>query len=98
MIDIGIMRDTKRNVVRGASALVGGAAVMALGILHPAAVAGTALALLAALLSPPALLALLLRAVKFRDRHAYFRLARPALVQAFPPAAFGNSSGGRNVS
>ena len=98
MIDIVIMRDTKGIVVRRAPAVVAGAAIVALGILHPAAVAGTALALIVALLSPPALLALLLRTVKFRDRHAYFRLGRPALVQAFPPAAFGNSSGGRNVS
>ena len=92
------MRDTKGIGVRRAPAVGAGAASVALGIFHPAAVAGTALALIAALLSPPALLALLLRVVKFRDRHAYFRLARPALVQAFPPAAFGNSSGGRNVS
>ena len=75
-----------------------GVAVLAWGIAHPVATAAVALGMTAALLLPPALLALLLRVVKFRDRHAYFRLARPSLVQAFPPAAFGNSSGGRNVS
>lgn len=92
------MRDTRGLSVPGVLGAVAGASVVALGIFHPAAVAAVVLASIAALLLPPALLALLLRVVKFRDRHAYFRLARPALIQAFPPAAFGNSSGGRNVS
>lgn len=85
-------------MVRGVVGASVGAAVVALGINHLATVGFAALALIAALLLPPALLALLLRVIKIRDRHAYFRLARPALAQAFPPAAFGNSSGGRNVS
>ena len=88
------MRDIKGLVV--GTGVVG--AVVALGIFHPWLAGVTVLALFAALLVPPTLLALLLRAVKFRDRNAYFRLVRPGLSQAFPPAAFGNSSGGRNVS
>jgi len=88
------MRDIKGLVI-GTGAV---GAIVALGIFRPWLAGVTVLALFAALLVPPTLLALLLRVVKFRDRHAYFRLVRPALSQAFPPAAFGNSSGGRNVS
>jgi len=73
------------------------AALAALAVHHPW-LAGGAVAILTALLVPPALLGLLLRVVKLRDRHAYFRLVRPVPSQAFPPAAFGNSRGGRNVS
>ena len=98
VIDTIIMRDIKGIVIRGVVGMSVGAAMLAMGINHLALVSFTALALIAALLLPPALLALLLRVIKIRDRHAYFRLARPALAQAFPPAAFGNSSGGRNVS
>ena len=92
------MRDTKGVPWTRALAAALGAGVIALGVFHPVAVAATLLATLAALLLPAVSLAALLRVVKFRDRHAYFRLVRPAVIQAFPPAAFGNSSGGRNVS
>lgn len=85
-------------IVRRAMASVIVALALVAAVLHPW-LAGLAIAaLLVALLVPPALLGLLLRVVKFRDRHAHFRLVRPAASQAFPPAAFGNSSGGRNVS
>jgi len=99
------MRDTNGflgkqagTIARGAMASVIVALAVVPALLHPW-LAGLAIAaLLVALLVPPALLGLLLRAVKIRDRHAHFRLVRPAPSQAFPPAAFGNSSGGRNVS
>jgi hypothetical protein len=92
------MRDTKGFVGRLALGTIAGSAILALGISRPL-LAGLGLAaVVAALLVPAALLALLLRAVQFRDRHAYFRLVRPSSAQAFPPAALGNSSGGRNVS
>ena len=98
------MRDTNGfgenaagTIVRGAAASV--IVALALFLAVHSWLAGLAIAaLLVALLVPPALLGLLLRVVKFRDRHAHFRLVRPAPSQAFPPAAFGNSSGGRNVS
>jgi hypothetical protein len=92
------MRHTSGYVIRavGGTAIAG--AILAGGLFHPWVVGLSGFVLVAALLLPPALLALLLRTVKIRDRHASFRLARPAPPQAFPPAAFGNSSGGRNVS
>lgn len=100
------MRDTKGFAAGSARGFLGrlalwtvaSSAVLALGIFHPLLSSVALAALIAALLVPPALLALLLRAVQFRDRHAYFRLVRPSSAQAFPPAALGNSSGGRNVS
>jgi hypothetical protein len=92
------MRDTKGFVGRLVLGTIASGSILALGIFRPV-LAGVGLAaLVAALLVPPALLALLLRAVQFRDRHAYFRLVRPSSAQAFPPTALGNSSGGRNVS
>jgi uncharacterized membrane protein YdfJ with MMPL/SSD domain len=92
------MRDIKELVVGGVLGVGLVAAIAALGIAHPLLAGVAVLASLASLLLPPVLLALLLRRVKLRERHAYFRMARPARSQTFPPAAFGNSSGGRNVS
>jgi len=92
------MRDTNGSWRGVAVGIISVGAIVALGIFHPVLIGLAVAALLAALLAPPALLALLLRVVQFRDRHAYFRLVRPSSPQAFPPAAFGNSSGGRNVS
>src|SRR3569833_3140685 len=99
------MRDTNRvlrkhagAIARRAMANVIVALALVAAVLHPW-LAGLAIAaLLVALLVPPARLGLLLRVVMSRDRHAHFRLVRLAPSQAFPPAAFGNSSGGRNVS
>jgi|GEM_PF-4789811 len=91
------MRDASGFLARTLAATAALGALAALAVLHPW-LAGGAVAALAALLLPPALLGLLLRVVKLRDRHASFRLVRPAASQAFPPAAFRNSSGGRNVS
>ena len=92
------MRTTNGSRGRGAVAIVAGAALTTLGVLHPWWATAAMAILVGSLLVPPTLLALLLRVVKVRDRHASFRLARPLSGQAFPPAAFGNSSGGRNVS
>lgn len=97
------MRDANGVVRRIALAAVVAGAVTTLTVLHPLWAGVAVAALVASLLVPPTLLALLLRVIKVRDRHAYFRLARPALLrafpaQAFPPTALGNSSGGRNVS
>jgi hypothetical protein len=92
------MRDTKGFVGRLVLGTIASSAILAFGIFRPVLTGLGLAALVVALLVPPSLLALLLRAVQFRDRHAYFRLVRPSTAQAFPPAALGNSSGGRNVS
>ncbi|HEY4183478.1 MAG TPA: hypothetical protein VGP07_00350 [Polyangia bacterium] len=90
-----------RNLVRAGTPLalpaLLGTAIVSLWIGAPRLL--VALSLLAALvLSPAVVLALVLRTIKLKDRHAYLRMARPRFDQALFPAAFGNSSGGRNVS
>lgn len=80
------MRDEKGFLVRAVLGTAISGAIVALTIFHPLLAGTTVVALLLSLLLPPVLLALLLRAVKFRDRYATFRLV--------PGADSGFSAGG----
>ena len=90
-----------RSVVRAGTPLalpaLLGAAIVSLGIGAPRLLVVLSL-LVALVLAPAVLLALVLRTIKLKDRHAYLRMTRPSFDQALFPAAFGNSSGGRNAS
>jgi hypothetical protein len=96
---------TGKNIV-GVGLFAGvGAAIVLLGLFEPRvflrvfrglAVGLSVLTVLALL--PPLVLAIVLRTIKLRDRHAYIRMVPPSRGHALSPAAFGNSNGGRNVS